>query len=104
MKVSNLFRADMYVPYEATISEDKNKYEYAWFEAEGFNILIERWRDKFEILAGEKLAKLRQQNPNWQPFLVRRDHPFAYSGQSETFKPLQFGFRFEKRGATIFSE
>ena len=92
--MSNLFRDDMYVPYEATISEDKNKYEYAWFEAEGFNILIEGWRDKFEILTGEKLGKLRQQNPRWQPFLVRRDHPFAYSGYSETFKPLQFGIRF----------
>jgi hypothetical protein len=103
MKVSNLFRDDMYVPYEATISEDKNKYEYAWFEAEGINILIEGWRDKFEILAQEKLAKLSQRNPKWQPYLVRRDHPFAYSGQSETFKPLQFGFKLEMRGATFFS-
>ena len=93
----------MYVPYEATISEVKSKYEYAWFEAEGFNILIEGWRDKFEILAQEKLAKLRQRNPKWQPYLVRRDHPFAYSGQSETFKPLQFEVRLEKRGATFFS-
>ena len=104
MKVMNVFRDNMYVPYEATISEDKSKYEYAWFEAEGLNILIEGWQDKFEIFAQEKLAKLRQQNPKWQPYLVRRDHPFAYSGQFEAFKPLQFGFRLEKGGATFFSE
>lgn len=94
----------MYVPYEATISVDKSKYEYAWFEAEGFNILNKGWRGKFEILAQEKLAKLRQRNPKWQLYLVRRDHPFAHSQQFETFKSLQFGFRLEKRGATFFSE
>ena len=86
----------MYQPYEATISEDKNRYDYKWCEAEGINILCKGWREKFEAVAQEQFAKLRRKDPRWQPFLVRRDHPFAYSGQPETIKPLQFGFRLEK--------
>jgi hypothetical protein len=94
----HLFQDRMYQPYDAPIVEDAGKFDYAMFEADGVNILSNGWREKFELLAQSKLAKLREKNPEWQPFLVRRDHPFAYSGNPEVMKPLQFWFRLEKRG------
>lgn len=94
-----IFSDHMYQPYEATIPEDKNRYDYKWYEMEEINLLSEGWREKFEVVAQGQLAKLRRKDPRWQPFLVRRDHPFAYSGQPETIKPFQFGFRLEKRRA-----
>ena len=97
--MSVLFSDHMYQPYEAMIPENTDEYDYKWFEADGFNILSNDWRERFEALAQEQLIKLRRNDPRWQPFLVRRDHPFAYSGQPETMKPLQFGFRLEKRRA-----
>jgi hypothetical protein len=94
----HLFQDHTYQHYEAPIVEDPGKFDYAKFEADGVNILSNGWREKFELLAQSKLAKLRESNPESQPFLVRRDHPFAYSGKPEVMKPLQFWFRLEKRG------
>ncbi len=91
-----IFLDHMYQAYEAMISEDKEQYDYKWYDVDGINILRRGWREKFEALAQKQLTKLRQKDPRWQPFLVRRDHPFVYSGQAE-IRPFQFAFRLEKR-------
>lgn len=102
--MNRLFSDDMYRPYEVVLPEDKSEFEYAWFEADGFNILDQEWRERLENLAKEKLSKLRSRNPKWRPYIVYRDHQAAYSGRSETMKPLRFGFRLEKKNATFISQ
>ena len=99
-----LFNDDMYRPYEAVLPENKSEFEYAWFEADGFNILDQECRERLEALAREKFSKLRSRNPKWRPYIVYRDHQAAYSGQAETMKPLRFGFGLEKKNATFINQ
>jgi hypothetical protein len=82
--------------YQQGFAKDEDNYEYRWYEADGFNIGNRGWREALEKLAQDKLAKLRQQDPAWESFVVIRDSIIGTGSEPEPMRPLTFSFRRKK--------
>ncbi|NOS83009.1 MAG: hypothetical protein E8D46_09460 [Nitrospira sp.] len=90
-----IYPDERFTHYEQGYSKDEANFEYRWCEADGFNIGELGWRETLERLAQEKLTRLRQRDPTWEPFLVIRDSIIGTDSEPD-MRPLAFSFRRKK--------